>query len=136
MKELMMRNFKLKIIAILLAVFAWIYVQSAPTSMFFSGFNNQELEVNLTVQYLDLHPDLELVNSTEKIDLVIKEGIRTFGANESLRAHVDLSQIELPGNYYLEIEVELPQWMKLLKQQPKYALVNVKKIEKKVNQTS
>lgn len=127
MKELITRNLKLKIIAILLAIFAWIYVQSAPTSIFFSGLNNNELEVNLTVQYLNLHPDLKLVNSTEEIELVIKEGLRTWGSNETLRAYVDLSQIVEAGNYYLEIEVELPQWMKLVEQQPRYALINVEK---------
>ncbi len=130
MREFFVGNLKFKIIAVLLAFLAWSYVHSVSPSDIFNPFGNRERKVTLSVQYLNLRPDLKMSKSTDSVELVIKEGIKTFGNNESLGAYVDLEQIEEPGSYYLEIELDIPQWITLKSQRPKFALTLIEEVTK------
>ena len=130
-RRLLFRNFNLKIIALLLALLAWIYAQtlSNPSANEF-GLGVKEKRIDLPIEYNNLPTDLQIIENTETVELVLSEGFRILFSSESLRAYVDLSQIETAGNYYLEINLELPQWMTLKQQQPKYARILIEKVDK------
>lgn len=131
MRDSIMRNLRVKILAILLAFLAWIYVQSSPSVIFFdSGFGLRERQVELMIDYQSLPKNLKLVESTEQIEVAMSEGVRGLVLNNPIRAYVDLSQIEVPGRYFLEIQVELPERMKLLYKRPRYALILVEEVNK------
>lgn len=130
-RRLLFRNLKLKIVALLLALLAWIYAQTLSNpSIYEYGLGVREKRIDLPIEYNNLSADLRIIESTETVELVLREGFRILFSSESIRAYVDLSQIESEGNYYLEINLELPQWMTLKQQQPKYARILIEEVEK------
>jgi YbbR domain-containing protein len=130
MKELVMGNLKIKILALLLAVLAWVYVHAVPYPDYFgTGFGTSERKIDLPVEYQNLHTELDLVESTAAVELVLREESHAFMPGESLRAFVDLNGVSVPGRYFLEIELQLPRWMKLINQRPKYALIIVEEVK-------
>ncbi|AZR71947.1 hypothetical protein BBF96_00105 [Anoxybacter fermentans] len=126
MRKFFVGNMKLKIFAFLLALLAWIYVNSSPVSS--PGIWKRQ--IILSVQYKNLRNDLRLIESTDQVELVLFEGIHAFVPVEPMRAYVDLGQIEKEGRYFLKIQVELPKWMKLKYQRPEYALILVEEVKK------
>lgn len=129
MKDLLFGNLRYKLIAIFLALLAWVYVHATPYPGYITqGFGVKERNINLPVQYENLGANLRLMESTEFVDLVIREETHTFAPNQALRAFVDLKGIEAPGRYFLEIQTDLPRWMNLLSQRPKYALIIVEEV--------
>lgn len=131
MKDFIMRNLRVKILAIFLAFLAWIYVQSSPSVIYFdSGVGLLEQKKELKIEYQNLPENLKLVESTEQIEVTIREGIQSLAPNNPLRAYVDLNQIEEQGRYFLEIQVELTEGMKLLAKRPRYASIFVEEVKK------
>lgn len=130
MKELLTGNLKIKILALLLAVLAWIYVHAVPYPDYFgTGFGVTERKVDIPIEYQNLHPDLSLTESTTAVELVLSEESHAFMPGEPLRAFVNLNGVSEPGRYFLEIELQLPRWMKLINQRPKYALIIVEEVK-------
>lgn len=125
-----MGNLKFKILALSLAVLAWIYVHAVPYPDFLgTGFGTSERRVDLPIEYQNLTENLHMAESTTAVELVLREESHAFMSGEPLRAYVDLSGISEPGRYFLEIELRLPQWMKLVNQRPKYALIIVEEVK-------
>lgn len=130
MRHLLMGNFKFKILALLLAILAWIYVHAVPYPSYINmGWRNQERNLNMSVLYENLEPGLRLAEKTEFVELVLLEESHTFMANEPVQAFVDLRGITTAGRYFMEIQVEKPGWMKLINQRPKYALITVEEVK-------
>lgn len=130
MRELLMGNLKIKLLALLLAVLAWIYVHAVPYPDYFgTGFGASERKVDLPIEYRNLGPGLDLAESTTAVELVLREESHAFMSGEPLRAFVNLSGVVEPGRYFLEIELQLPRWMNLINQRPKYALIIVEEVK-------
>ncbi len=130
MKEIFMRNLKLKILALLLSLLAWIYVHSVSSSAFLiPNLFSKEDTITLNVEYENLEDNLKLVERTDKVEVVIKEQFYNFG-HSVIRAYVDLSEIDKKGSYFFEIQIELSEWIRLLDQNPKFASIYVEEVDK------
>lgn len=131
MKNFFTGNKRLKMLALLLALLAWFYVHSVPYNNIWEpnlGFNRREMQ--MPIEYQNLPSNLQVRQSTSMVELTMTERIRTFIADRPIRAFVDMSGISSAGRYFLEIQVEVPAWVKIVRQDPKYALIIIEEVNK------
>lgn len=130
MKRFFTENMKLKILAILLAILAWVYVHSSQyTNLWEPNLGLKQRTMTMPVEYENLRAGLEILRNTDRVELTVQEKVRTFIMDQPFRAYVDLSEVQNPGRYFLEIQIDVPVWIKVIKQDPRYSLIIVEEVK-------
>ena len=131
MKNFFLNNIKLKVIALLLALVAWAYVNVSSSSIrFYVNLRTEEREEIVKVEYENLNDDLQIIKSTDRVELSLIEKLHFSFTKEPIRAYADLEELESPGHYYPQIEVVLPNWMELKDKRPDEALIIVEEVKR------
>lgn len=128
MKTWLFHNFGLKIVAVLLAVFLWLFVTSRGQS---------EMSLNVPVEFKNIPAGLEMVNtSTKTIELSIRgqERFMQFIKSTDIRVSVDLSKAKKgEGVYYISrSDVILPNTVTVANINPSSVRVTFEEMKTRV----
>jgi YbbR domain-containing protein len=114
MKELLLKNFGLKLASIILAIILWLVASSRGQS---------EIFIDVQLEFLNIPSGVELIDSTDKMISLNIKGSEKYIKNikpSDIRAFIDLSKAKKgKSTYYLAKEnIQLPRSITLLNISP------------------
>lgn len=122
----MINNYRLKISALFLAVLLWLYASGADTPNILSWGSSGEEAIVVTVplQTRNLNPALVISNLPQKVKIQCYGNDLLGKSTFPVEAFVDCENLE-PGQYWLNILVDLPKDVELAMVNPSMLLVTV-----------